>query len=121
MPRIHTPLEDDEQAKFVQWLELKKYRFTAIPNSTYTKSWKQKAKNKRVGLRAGFPDMIVIVNNRLVAIELKRIYPPGKISDEQREWIDALNKCGIKAMVCFGGDEAIKFIESVEKQTYERS
>jgi len=37
--------EDLEQYNLVKWLEINKYKFTAIPNSTYTKSWKQKKKN----------------------------------------------------------------------------
>jgi hypothetical protein len=50
----------------------KGYKFTAIPNSTYTKSWKQKLHNKDMGLRAGFPDIVVIAHSVFIAIELKR-------------------------------------------------
>jgi len=46
MPKNTTPLETEEQRTFVQWLEYKKLIFTAIPNSTFTRSWSQKAKNK---------------------------------------------------------------------------
>lgn len=34
-----------EQAKFVLWLEQNGYTYTAIPNSTWTESTKQKAVN----------------------------------------------------------------------------
>jgi hypothetical protein len=39
------PLETKEQQSFIHWLELNKYKFTSIPNSTFTRSRKQKIKN----------------------------------------------------------------------------
>lgn len=115
MPSL-VPLEKDEQIALVQWLELKHYTFTAIPNSTYTTSWKQKALNKATGLRAGFPDLLIITKNCpcLIAIELKRV-KGGVVSPEQKKWLKALNAAGVPAMVCNGFDEAIKFINEMEK------
>lgn len=104
--------EEIEQADFVQWLEMTGYKFTAIPNSTYTKSWKQKMKNKRTGLRAGFPDLIVIAEGRLICIEMKRT-KGGQLTLEQRAWIDALAAAGIPVAVCKGAREAIDFVKSV--------
>jgi hypothetical protein len=43
---MNLPPEAQEQANLVEWLEAKNYTFTAIPNSTYTKSWYQKNLNK---------------------------------------------------------------------------
>jgi hypothetical protein len=43
---MNLPPEAQEQANLVEWLEAKNYTFTAIPNSTYTKSWYQKHLNK---------------------------------------------------------------------------
>jgi hypothetical protein len=36
MTKNTTPLEEEEQAALVEWLELKKLKFTAVPNSTFS-------------------------------------------------------------------------------------
>lgn len=105
------PTEANEQMAVVQWLEIKGLKFSAIPNSTYTTSWKQKRKNKDTGLRAGLPDLLICLPNKLLFVEMKR-EKGGTLSDCQREWIDALNLIGgnVEAIVCCGADEAIKEI-----------
>ena len=109
------PLETDEQQVVVQYLELKGLKFSSIPNSTYTKSWKQKAKNKAEGLRAGLPDLLIVLPNLLLFIEMKRT-KGGVVSPVQKEWIEELNKIdGVKAIVCKGSDEAIENIETITK------
>lgn len=104
------PTEEVEQRIFVQYLELRGLKFTAIPNSTYTKSWSQKAKNTATGLRPGLPDLIVIVNNQVIWIEMKRA-KGGVLSSAQKSWIEALNGAGTPAYVCAGADAAIQIIE----------
>mgnify|MGYP001007545441 FL=1 len=85
---IDNPTEDQEQEAFVQWLRLKGYPHFRVPNETYTKSWNQKAKNKKLGVSSGVPDLAVVVpdvwhvygdnvptntyTGRLVFIEMKR-------------------------------------------------
>ena len=106
------PSEDAEQVRFVHWLETKGYKFTSIPNATFTKSWKQKMRNKMLGLRAGFPDLVVIAEGHFIAIEMKRIkdsYP----TQNQKDWIEALTGAGIPAKVCKGADEAIAFVKQI--------
>lgn len=117
------PLEIEEQSAFVKWLEMKKIKFTSIPNSTFTKSWNQKQKNKKEGLRAGFPDLVALVpckdgNTRFVAIEMKRV-KNSKVSKEQKEWIEAIDACPeCGAYVCYGADEAVKTIEGIMNFNY---
>lgn len=36
MAANNTPLEEEEQAALVEWLELKKLKFTSIPNATFS-------------------------------------------------------------------------------------
>lgn len=110
------PSEEIEQANFVQWLEIKGYKFTAIPNSTYTKSWSQKRKNMRMGLRAGFPDMVVIAKGKFMCVEMKRL-KNSTTSTLQKEWIEALKAAGIPVAVCKGTAEAIAFVNSVTDPT----
>jgi len=110
------PLEADEQQKFILFLEKlisggKEIKYSSIPNSTYTKSWNQKRKNKEQGLRAGLPDLFLIVSNQALFIEMKR--KNGKLSENQKEWINAINECyGLQAFVCFGCEEAKQVINS---------
>lgn len=107
--------EDREQMNLVLWLTGKGYKFTAIPNSTFTRSWKQKLHNKDMGLRAGFPDIVVIANSVFMAIEMKRSDGGAGATKLQREWVAALMAAGIPAKVCNGCDEAIAFIEGTVK------
>lgn len=96
----------------VEWLELKHLKFTAIPNSTYTKSIQQKIKNKRSGLRPGLPDLVIAIpGTGVIWIELKRT-KLGRVSDVQQDWINALNNCpGNQAYVCKGFEAAKAIIE----------
>ena len=125
------PLERDEQIRFVTWLEDRKIKFTAIPNSTYTTSEAQKALNHRTGLRAGFPDLVVLIapsqsrdgRGYLKIPEMKRI-KGSTVSPAQRDWIAALNGLGcdqIDSAVVHGASEAIEFVsEHLSDETINR-
>lgn len=117
-----TPLEAEEQTAVVQWCELQGLKLTSVPNSTYTKSWSQKSKNHREGLRPGMPDLIILIPpakskdgiGRLLALELKRL-KGGVVSQTQRDWIAALNglnSVSIDSVVAHGADEAIAYVSS---------
>ena len=133
LANIDNPTEDQEQEAFVQWLRLKGYPHFRVPNETYTRSWSQKAKNKKLGVSSGVPDLFVAVpfppphliiahkdrddevrNKTLVAIEMKR-KKGGITSANQKKWIKTLNEAGIQTVVCKGCDAAIEFIESITK------
>jgi hypothetical protein len=106
--------EDQEQINLVAYLEIRGLKFTAIPNHTYNPNFSQQIKNKRLGLRKGLPDMLVVLPSiGLIFIELKRT-KGSTTSPEQRSWIAALNTCpGVEARVCKGAAEAIAFIEEL--------
>lgn len=106
------PYEENEQRVLIEWLEIKGLKFSAIPNSTYTTSWKVKNKNKAMGVRAGLPDLLICLPNRLLFIEMKR-EKGGQISENQKEWIGELNQIdNVEAVVCRGFDEAKNYIEN---------
>ena len=66
------------------------------------------ARLKAQGMKPGVPDICLPVPaGRFAAlyIELKR-KKGGRVSDEQRGWIEALNRAGNRAVVCRGWDEA---------------
>lgn len=116
--KLYIPYEEEEQRVLVDWLERKGYMFTAIPNATYTPSWKQKLKNYATGLRPGLPDIVVVLPELgLLFIELKR-KKGGSLTKPQKLWIETLNKLdGIEAIVSHGAEEAINYILSLEKNT----
>lgn len=110
------PTEDTEQTVFVNWCEVMGLKLTAVPNSTWTSSWSQKAKNHRTGLRPGFPDLVVLIpplrsidgQGRFLCIEMKR-QKRGVISPEQKSWIAAVNSLEtthVVAYVAKGAEEA---------------
>lgn len=118
--------ESEEQKILVSWLQSIGVKFTSIPNSTFTKSWRQKLHNKRMGLNAGLPDLVIVLpakqavvpleyeeKHRLLFIELKRAKKSlSRISKHQKSWIEALNDCqGVEAIVCFGAQQAITEIQ----------
>lgn len=124
-PNLPEPLEDEEQIRVVQQLELWKLKHTAIPNSTYTTSWKQKQHNADLGLHAGFPDLIILVMpnqaydglGHLLVPEMKR-QRTFKVSESQKEWIAALNglkSVNIESVVAHGADEALEWVEGFLK------
>jgi hypothetical protein len=105
------PTEHIEQMHLVAWLTLKGLKFTSIPNSTYTKSWKQKKKNQEEGLHGGLPDLLIITPKGLLFIEMKRT-KRGIVSPAQQDWIDALNECkNVQAEACYGFDQAKACVE----------
>src|SRR5680860_913206 len=111
-PTSPIPTEDQEQAALVQYCDAKHYPRFRIPNETFTKSWKQKNKNKVMGVSPGVPDLGVIVNNRLIFIELKRS-KGGVVSEYQKEWITHLERANVPVRVCRGFYEAKAFIDEI--------
>lgn len=111
------PTEYQEQLVLVEWLEFYNFKFTAIPNSTYTPSMKQKVMNRRMGLRPGLPDLLIVVGGHLLFIELKRT--KGSVtSSEQKAWIEALNKVdNVQAFIAYGAEEAIAIVEKYAPPT----
>lgn len=108
--------EFEEQVAFVDYLELLRNQgkiqlYTALPNNTFTKSWKQKRKQTAEGVKPGFPDLAIVTNSNFVLIEMKK-EKGGKLSPYQKQWIEALTNVGIKAYVARGFDEAKACLES---------
>ena len=107
--------EYEEQCLLVQYLEIKKLRFSKVAQETFTNNWGIVAKNKKSGLRRGVPDMIIVIpgkeKNHLIFIEMKK--KKGSVtSQEQKDWQCSLNRCdGVKSFICYGFDEAKEVID----------
>lgn len=107
------PTESQEGSTLVAYLRIKGYKFTHIANETGSspESMRRAIRVKRQGVNRGFPDYLIIVNSRLIGIELKRL-KGSKTTTEQLEWISALNDAGVPTKICKGASEAIDFINN---------
>lgn len=64
---------------------------------------------------AGFPDLILVRDGELLAVELKR--KPGRLGPGQQEWLDALGGVeGVTALVVWVPEQMQVFIESLFKK-----
>ena len=111
------PLEEIEQEHVFLWASMEERAYPelamlyAIPNGG-KRAIKTAVALKKQGVKRGVPDMCLPVPRggfNGLYIELKRV-KGGTVSDEQREWIAALNKQGYKAIICHGAEEAIEQI-----------
>ena len=117
---LAVPWESDEQIALMEWAAWmsKKHPelnyLLCIPNGEFRHK-KTAATLKRMGVKAGFPDMILPVSRHgynSLAIELKRRKEAkSQTSPEQKAWIEYLNKQGWYAVVCYGAEDAIQKLE----------
>ena len=108
-----TPTEYDECLVFADWLTLKGFRFSHLAQETFTKSWGIKMKNKKMGVKKGVPDYIILLPEKgIVFVEMKRTKGAAE-KPEQIEWINAINALpNSDAKVCYGANQAIDYISS---------
>lgn len=124
--------ENKEAEKLAQWLNLQWYLFSHIANESWLPpkiAMLSAIRKKRMWLKPWFPDYMIILKRwSLLFIELKKSRTKKQnwelkalssdwihISDEQKYWISELNKIdNIQANICFGCNEAIETIKSIE-------
>lgn len=111
------PSEYTIQCQVVEYLEILKKQgkvvlFTAIPNSTFTKSWMVKMKNKKMGVRPGLCDLFILTPTAGFFLELKR-ERGGVLSQAQKEWIKALADAEIPAFVAKGFESAKETLDAL--------
>ena len=104
--------EDIIQIQLIQWCELQKCKWPMLADMHHSpnggkRNVREAAKFKKMGTRAGFPDLQLLYPKgeyHGLFIELKA--PGGKVSESQKEWIEKLNARGYYAKVCVGFEEA---------------
>ena len=102
---IPVPTEDQEQIDFIGWLDEEGIPYWHVPNETFAPSWAAKAKNKKLGVKAGIPDLFLVFKEGLVCIEMKRTVG-GKLSDYQMMWHAILALSGTPVFTCKGAEVA---------------
>lgn len=110
---VKPPSEAEEGKALVSYLRMRGFKFTHIANETGSGAGAkfQGIRNKQQGVSKGFPDYLVIANDNLIAIELKRV-KGSKVSPEQREWLSALSKSGVDSFISYGAKDAIEYLDS---------
>jgi hypothetical protein len=117
--RAHkVPTEDQEQITLMSWAHHVKFGngrlsdyLIHIPNGG-SRNIIEAAKFKKMGVKAGVPDLQLLVPNGLIHglwIELKS--KAGKLQPSQRLMMQRLEEQGYLCKVCFGADEAINEIK----------
>jgi len=110
--------EDQEQITLMSWARRVKFGngrlsdyLIHIPNGG-SRNIIEAAKFKKMGVKAGVPDLQLLVPNGLIHglwIELKS--KTGKLQPSQRLMMQRLEEQGYLCKVCFGADEAINEIK----------
>ena len=127
---INIPLETEESINLHLRLKAMGIKHSHIANEIKAKPQYMK-KRADMGVSKGFCDYCLIVPTKTqgtvtIFIELKRqkrllkngTYSAShtKTTPEQLEWIKRLNECeSTEARVCFGADEAVKYVEEIMK------
>jgi hypothetical protein len=119
-------IEHNEQIKVVNYLEIlrkqkKIITYFAIPNGG-SRNKLEAINMKREGIKAGVSDLCIILDKKVLFIEMKR--PPkllksGKlsyagisVSDKQKEFLDDVNSGTVTSgYICYGFNEAKKVID----------
>lgn len=113
------PDETSEEEALSDYCDMNGWTHWHVPQETFTKSWSQKRKNKRQGVRAGVSDHWVVLptckGHLLVAIELKRQHG-NTPTDEQIEFLEDVDKVtNVVTVCCYGAGEAIDVLEELKK------
>ena len=112
-----TGSEDAEQEKVVCWAKLMSNAYPDlellyhVPNGG-SRNKAEASKLRRMGVRAGVPDLVLPVPRAGYAglyIELK--VGENRPSNSQKDWLEKLTIQGYQALVCYGGNEAIRALE----------
>lgn len=104
------PTETQEQIAVCQYLDLKGYVYNHTPNEGKRSTTTARIL-KAMGMKKGFPDLMIYEPKggfHGLAIEMKA--ENGKLSKDQKKWLQILESKGYFATVCWGADAAIKLI-----------
>ena len=113
MPRMAStiPTEEQDQIKLATWLSLKGIKFFAIPNGG-KRNYREAVKLKRQGVAPGVPDLMIPSPRGSYCglfIELKRV-KGGKLSIDQRNWLQYLREQNYWADCAAGFDQAKEIV-----------
>lgn len=113
---VYASSEDAEQEAVVEYCDLLHIQIVHIPNEG-KRSLSYAARMKRMGLRSGFPDLLVpLARGGYHGLFIEMKYGKNKTTKEQKEWLERLSAEGYACAVCYNAAEAIKTIESYNRR-----
>lgn len=113
---VYASSEDAEQEAVVEYCDLLHIPIVHIPNEG-KRSLSYAARMKRMGLRSGFPDLLVpLARGGYHGLFIEMKYGKNKTTKEQKEWLECLSAEGYACAVCYNAAEAIKTIESYNRR-----
>lgn len=113
---VYASSEDAEQEAVVEYCDLLHIPIVHIPNEG-KRSLSYAARMKRMGLRSGFPDLLVpLARGGYHGLFIEMKYGKNKTTKEQKEWLERLTAEGYACAVCYNAAEAIKTIESYNRR-----
>lgn len=112
-PKFRGLTEYQECADFARFLERRGYLFTHIPLGGL-RDKKEAARLRAIGTKRGVPDFLIFdAGARGVAVEMKR-EKGGRVSEDQRRWLDLLSRLGWITFVARGARDAIEKMEKLD-------
>ena len=115
LPRRHD--EDDECKILADWLDTTGWLYTHIASESVTGHQGVLGRLKKIGVRKGCPDFIVLIpkkDNSYLQFWIEMKAGKNKTSPQQDEWIAQLNKCSeCVAQVYYSGTDAIRSLNYI--------
>lgn len=90
-------------------------RFTAIEPSLYLSSERQKGRKKKMGVRPGFPDLMIAMPPMLFFIEMKK--EDTTMTSEQPIVFPIIQKCNVPVFIAHDPIEALDIIHDMMEKT----
>lgn len=105
--------ESDEQRQLIQYIRNKPWGqfLFHIPNESVG-GYGWMIRNRQMGMKKGVPDLMLPIpmhGYHGLFIEMKA--KGGRLSQEQKSWLNALDTFGYKTAVCVGWEAAAKELE----------
>ena len=104
--------EDNEQSMLFQWAEIAALTCPElrlmyhVPNEG-KRSVSTGSRLKKLGLKAGVPDIVLpVARGGYHGLYIEMKYGRNTLTDNQRQWMDALKKAGHLTAVCYSFMEA---------------
>tara|TARA_R110002012_G_scaffold82720_1_gene208866 strand:+ start:131 stop:490 length:360 start_codon:yes stop_codon:yes gene_type:complete len=111
--------EERLQSEVVKYIQLQypKVKYCASLGGQYQPFQSQRNRARKTGYVKGFPDLFIYESRTIngityhgLALEIKTI--KGRATKEQKEWIEALNERGYKAVIVKGLPDILNCIDA---------